>query len=96
MLLGIGTPLIGRLLLYDALDMSVEFVKLKKNPKCRVCGPDADITELIDYEAFCGVPGHDHVRKARPARLLISPHRSRRTTEAERARSARCAGAART
>lgn len=58
-LLGIGAPLIGRLLLYDALDMSVEFVKLKKNPKCRVCGPNADITGLIDYEAFCGVPGHD-------------------------------------
>src|SRR5512147_1659269 len=59
-LLGIGETLIGRLLLYDALDMSVEFVKLKKNPKCRVCGPMADIKELIDYEAFCGVPGHDH------------------------------------
>jgi len=58
LLLGIGEPLIGRLLLYDALDMSVEFVKLKKNPKCRVCGPAADIKELIDYEEFCGVPGH--------------------------------------
>jgi molybdopterin/thiamine biosynthesis adenylyltransferase/rhodanese-related sulfurtransferase len=59
-LLGIGSPLIGRLLLYNALDMSFEFVKLKKNPDCRVCGPNADIKELIDYEAFCGVPGHDH------------------------------------
>src|SRR5574340_1269041 len=58
-LLGIGEPLIGRLLLYDALSMSVEFVKLKRNPKCRVCGPEADIHELIDYEEFCGVPGHD-------------------------------------
>lgn len=57
-LLGIGSPLIGKLLLYNALDMSFDFVKLKKNPKCRVCGPDADIKELIDYEAFCGVPGH--------------------------------------
>jgi adenylyltransferase/sulfurtransferase len=59
-LLGIGEPLIGKLLLYNALDMSFDFVKLKKNPKCRVCGPDADIKELIDYEAFCGVPSHDH------------------------------------
>jgi adenylyltransferase/sulfurtransferase len=33
---------------------------LKKNPKCRVCGPNADIKDLIDYEEFCGVPGHDH------------------------------------
>jgi sulfur-carrier protein adenylyltransferase/sulfurtransferase len=60
LILGIGEPLIGRLLLYNALDMSFEFVKLKKNPKCKVCGPDPEVTELIDYEAFCGVPGHDH------------------------------------
>ncbi len=59
-LLGIGDPLIGKLLLYNALDMSFDFVTLKKNPKCRVCGPNADIHELIDYEEFCGVPGHDH------------------------------------
>ncbi|MCX6068766.1 MAG: rhodanese-like domain-containing protein, partial [Chloroflexi bacterium] len=45
---------------YNALDMSFDFVTLKKNPKCRVCGPNADIKELIDYEEFCGVPGHDH------------------------------------
>jgi len=60
LLLGIGDLLIGKLLLYNALDMSFDFVKLKKNPKCRVCGPNADVTELIDYEDFCGVPGHDH------------------------------------
>jgi len=59
-LLGIGEPMIGRLLLYNALDMSFDFVKLKKNPNCRVCGPNADIKELIDYEEFCGVPSHDH------------------------------------
>jgi adenylyltransferase/sulfurtransferase len=60
LLLGIGDPLIGKLLLYNALDMSFEFVKLKKNPKCKVCGPNPEVTALIDYEAFCGVPGHDH------------------------------------
>jgi adenylyltransferase/sulfurtransferase len=59
LLLGIGEPLIGKLLLYNALDMTFDYVKLKKNPKCRVCGADADVKELIDYEAFCGVPGHD-------------------------------------
>jgi sulfur-carrier protein adenylyltransferase/sulfurtransferase len=59
-LLGIGEPLIGKLLLYNALDMSFEYVKLKKNPNCRVCGPNADVKELIDYEEFCGVPSHDH------------------------------------
>ncbi len=60
MLLGIGSSLVGRLLIYDALDMSVDFVKLRKNPHCRVCSPEADIKELIDYDAFCGVPGRDH------------------------------------
>jgi len=60
LILGIGEPLIGRLMLYNALDMSFEFVKLRKNPNCKVCGPEPEVTELIDYEAFCGVPGHDH------------------------------------
>jgi sulfur-carrier protein adenylyltransferase/sulfurtransferase len=59
MLIGIGSSLVGRLLLYNALDMSFEFVTLRKNPKCRVCGPDADIKELIDYDEFCGIPGRD-------------------------------------
>jgi adenylyltransferase/sulfurtransferase len=59
LLLGIGEPLIGKLLLYNALDMSFDFVKLKKNPNCRVCGPNADVKALIDYEEFCGVPGHE-------------------------------------
>lgn len=60
LLLGIGQPLIGRLLLYNALDLTFEFVNLRKNPQCKICGPQAEITGLIDYEAFCGVPGHDH------------------------------------
>jgi len=60
LILGVGQPLIGRLLLYNALDMSFEFVKLRKNPNCKICGPEPEVTELIDYEAFCGVPGHDH------------------------------------
>lgn len=60
LLLGIGEPLIGKLLLYNALDMTFEFVRLRKNPNCKVCGPNPEVTDLIDYEAFCGVPGHDH------------------------------------
>jgi len=71
-LLGIGEPLIGRLLLYDALDMSVEFVKLKKNPRCRVCSAEADIKELIDYEEFCGVPSHDHESGAASTSLDVT------------------------
>lgn len=60
LILGIGDPLIGKLLLYNALDMSFDFVNLRKNPNCKVCSPEPEVTELIDYEAFCGVPGHDH------------------------------------
>ncbi len=58
MLLGIGSSLVGRLLLYNALDMNFDYVNLKKNPKCPVCSENPTITEPIDYEEFCGVPGH--------------------------------------
>jgi adenylyltransferase/sulfurtransferase len=57
-LLGVGQPLVGRLLLYDALDMTFETVRLRKRPECPVCGDHPTITALIDYDAFCGVPGH--------------------------------------
>jgi adenylyltransferase/sulfurtransferase len=60
LILGIGEPMIGKLMLYNALDMSFEFVKLRKNPNCKVCGPNPEVTELIDYEEFCGMPMHDH------------------------------------
>jgi len=60
LILGIGDPLIGRLLLYDALDLSFQTVKLQKNPDCKICGSTPEITELIDYEDFCGVPARDH------------------------------------
>jgi adenylyltransferase/sulfurtransferase len=72
LLLGIGDPLIGRLLLYNALDMTVDYVKLRKNPKCKICGPNPEVTELIDYEAFCGVPGHDHEEGAAGAEWDIT------------------------
>ncbi|MBI4731557.1 MAG: molybdopterin-synthase adenylyltransferase MoeB [Chloroflexi bacterium] len=60
LLLGIGSSLAGRLLLYNALDMSFEYVTLKKNPDCKVCGPHPEVTALIDYDDFCGVPGIVH------------------------------------
>lgn len=58
-ILGIGEPLIGRLLLYDALDMSFETIKLSRRPNCPVCGDSPTITELIDYEDFCGMPAYE-------------------------------------
>jgi len=56
LILGTGEPLLGRLLLYDALDMSFHTVQLRKNPNCKVCGAEPEVTGLIDYERFCGVP----------------------------------------
>lgn len=58
LLLGIGSSLSGRLLLYNALDMTFDSVHLRKNPSCPVCGEQPTIRALIDYEEFCGVPGH--------------------------------------
>ena len=56
-LLGTGEPLVGRLLLIDALDMDFREVKVRQDPDCPLCGDDPTVTELIDYVAFCGMPG---------------------------------------
>jgi molybdopterin/thiamine biosynthesis adenylyltransferase/rhodanese-related sulfurtransferase/molybdopterin converting factor small subunit len=73
LLLGIGTPLIGRLLLYNALEMSFTTVRLRKDPACRICGQNAEIRELIDYQEFCGVPGHDRDEGSAGADWDIEP-----------------------
>jgi sulfur-carrier protein adenylyltransferase/sulfurtransferase len=51
---GIGEPIVGRLMIYDALEMTYRSVKVRKDPECPLCGKNPTITELIDYEAFCG------------------------------------------
>ena len=56
LILGIGEPLIGRLMLYDALGMGFREMKLRKDPDCPVCGENPTVTELIDYQEFCGIP----------------------------------------
>jgi sulfur-carrier protein adenylyltransferase/sulfurtransferase len=56
LLLGVGEPMIGRLLLYDALALQFRELKLSKNPTCALCSPVATQKGLIDYPAFCGVP----------------------------------------
>jgi molybdopterin/thiamine biosynthesis adenylyltransferase/rhodanese-related sulfurtransferase len=55
LIMGIGEPLIGRFLIYDALRMKFRELKLRKDPDCPVCGTHPTVTELIDYEQFCGV-----------------------------------------
>jgi len=59
LILGSGQPLIGRLLLVDALSMKFRELKLRKNPECVVCGTHPTVTKLIDYEEFCGLRGQE-------------------------------------
>ena len=55
LMLGVGEPLVGRFLIYDALKMRFRELKLRKDPECPVCGTNPTVTELIDYEQFCGI-----------------------------------------
>lgn len=64
--LGKGSSLIGRLLLFNALDMKFRELKLRRDPKCPLCGENPTITELIDYEVFCGIP-------TEPANPAVNP-----------------------
>jgi adenylyltransferase/sulfurtransferase len=60
LIIGQGQPLIGRLLVFDALNIKFRELKLRKNPECPVCGRHPTITRLIDYEQFCGIRGEEH------------------------------------
>jgi len=61
---GIGEPLVGRLMIYDALEMNYRTVRVRKDPECPVCGKNPTITELIDYEEFCGTVSEDAQKAA--------------------------------
>jgi len=61
LILGRGRTLIGRLLLFDALELKFRELKLRKNPECPVCGAHPTVTQLLDYEQFCGIRGEEHV-----------------------------------
>lgn len=58
LILGEGRSLVGRVLLYDAMEMKFRELKLRRDDKCPVCGDEPTVTELIDYEQFCGLPSH--------------------------------------
>ena len=73
LLLGIGSNLKGRMLLYNALDLSFDFINLRKNPKCKICSETPEITELIDYEEFCGVQMNDHDDNSLDEKWDITP-----------------------
>jgi adenylyltransferase/sulfurtransferase len=54
--LGIGDSLVGRLLVFEGMDMSFRTLNLRRNPECPLCGDNPTVTQLIDYEQFCGAP----------------------------------------
>jgi adenylyltransferase/sulfurtransferase len=68
-LTGIGEPLVGRLVIYDALEMTYRSVKVRKDPECAVCGKNPTVTELIDYEAFCGAVSEEAVEAAKDSTI---------------------------
>jgi molybdopterin/thiamine biosynthesis adenylyltransferase/rhodanese-related sulfurtransferase len=66
---GVGQTLLGRLVIYDALEMTYRQVKIRKDPNCAVCGENATVTELIDYEAFCGTISEEAAEAAKDSTI---------------------------
>ena len=71
LVIGKGTSLIGRLLLFDALKMKFSELKLRRDPECPICGDHPTIKELIDYEVFCGIPEDKTIRAANPDEVSV-------------------------
>lgn len=72
MLTGMGDPLVGKLMIYDALEMEYRKLKVRKDPNCALCGDNATVTELIDYDSFCGAVSEEAADAA--AGSTISVH----------------------
>ncbi|MDO8343619.1 MAG: molybdopterin-synthase adenylyltransferase MoeB [Cellvibrio sp.] len=82
-ILGEGTPLYSRLLLLDALDMRFREMSIHKNPACHICGPNPTITQLIDYQVFCGIaPKTDAVQIA-PEQVISPVELAEQITQSE-------------
>ncbi|MBA2508657.1 MAG: adenylyltransferase/sulfurtransferase MoeZ [Nocardioidaceae bacterium] len=72
LLTGVGTPLIGRLMVYDALEMEYRKLRIRKDPNCAVCGDNPTVTELIDYETFCGAMSDDAAEAAAGSTISVT------------------------
>jgi adenylyltransferase/sulfurtransferase len=83
LILGRGEPLVGRLLLYDALQMKFREFKVRRNPKCPVCGDAPTVTKLIDYEQFCGVRGQEAPAAAAAGPEVTAEELKRRIDQGE-------------
>jgi adenylyltransferase/sulfurtransferase len=74
---GVGEPLVGALMVYDALEMEFRKIKVRKDPECPLCGKNPTITELVDYEAFCGTVSEAAQDAARGATILATELKAR-------------------
>jgi sulfur-carrier protein adenylyltransferase/sulfurtransferase len=72
LLTGIGEPLLGKLMIYDALEMEYRKLSVRKDPNCAICGENPTVTELIDYETFCGAISDDAAEAAAGSTISVS------------------------
>jgi len=72
LLTGIGEPLVGKLMIYDALEMEYRKLKVRKDPNCALCGDNPTVTELIDYEAFCGAISEEAADAAADSTITVT------------------------
>jgi len=77
LILGVGEPLVGRFLIFDALRMKFRELKLRKDPECPVCGENPTVKELIDYEQFCGVGRHAQPEGAQTDEITVTELKAR-------------------
>ena len=77
LLTGIGDPLVGSLMVYDALEMTYRKIKVRKDPECPLCGKEPTITGLIDYETFCGVLSEEALEAAAGSTILATELKER-------------------
>ncbi|GAA1924011.1 adenylyltransferase/sulfurtransferase MoeZ [Nocardioides hwasunensis] len=71
LLTGIGDPIAGKLMIYDALEMEYRKLKVRKDPNCALCGENATVTELIDYDAFCGAVSDEAAEAAAGSTISV-------------------------
>jgi sulfur-carrier protein adenylyltransferase/sulfurtransferase len=71
LLTGIGDPLVGKLMIYDALEMEYRKLRVRKDPKCALCGDNPTVTELIDYETFCGAISDEAAEAAADSTISV-------------------------
>ncbi len=72
LLTGVGEPLVGKLMIYDALEMEYRKLKVRKDPNCALCGDNPTVTELIDYEAFCGAVSEEAADAAAGSTISVT------------------------